>query len=419
MHGQQRTCVSGVLFSRSVRSSFAILSLAPVCNQAENRAQDDAKEQQPILVRLQFFGAVKELRSFCRRTYKLGDFLSITQGSLQEINDTTDTHWTKPKTIINVSSTDEANQQITIGQSKVWSMTECQNWQNRFFPKSVIQPMKNSKSKDTETKNFEEAQSDSNHGGVLGKRMQGEHVANFLIHAAMSKLSNLQEHQAPKDPSDWLEVDDAQYSILRKQAIEYLNSGTGVVDVAGGSGHVSMALGLAGVQSTVVDARPAVGKLPGRDRKFWNRELKKGTSSRSTPYKYCMPVVPFQTHRAWFGFRPTGVDSTFRHPDRNQEELPMCDENSDLITNASALVALHPDEATGDIASVATSRQIPFVIVPCCVFCRLFPDRRKPSNNEVVSTYQDLLEYILEKDRSIQKSQLPFGGRNTVLWSTF
>jgi hypothetical protein len=296
-------------------------------------------------------------------------------------------------------------------------MTECQSWQNRFFPKNEA-GSRPTKSKETGTKNPEDGHSCLNHGGGLGKRLQGEHIANFLIHSIMNKLCDSEEEQILKDPSEWPKSDATKYATLRKKAVEYLNSGTGVVDVAGGSGHVSMALGLAGVQSTVVDARPAVGMLPGRDRKIWNRALKKGTSERQVEaVPYCLPVVPFQSHRAWFGFLPTGVDKSFRHPDK--EELPMCDETSDLIINASAIVALHPDEATGDIVSVAVSRRIPFVIVPCCVFCRLFPDRRKPSNNEVVSTYQDMLEYLLEQDRSIQKAQLPFGGKNTVLWSTF
>jgi hypothetical protein len=69
-----------------------------------------------------------------------------------------------------------------------------------------------------------------------------------------------------------------------------------IVDAAGGAGHVSLALAIRGVHSTVVDPRRTVGKLPGRDRK----ELKKSK------------LVPFSTYRAWFGLRPQDVDSFFR-----------------------------------------------------------------------------------------------------------
>ena len=60
---------------------------------------------------------------------------------------------------------------------------------------------------------------------------------------------------------------------MRHQAIHYLNKGTGVLDVAGGSGHVSLALALKGIQSTVVDPRETVGRLPGRDRKHLSKAL--------------------------------------------------------------------------------------------------------------------------------------------------
>jgi hypothetical protein len=62
--------LTGVLFSRSRGCTFSSLSLAV----------DGGQE--PVLVRLQFPKAVspettKELRSFCRRSYKLGDRLGI------------------------------------------------------------------------------------------------------------------------------------------------------------------------------------------------------------------------------------------------------------------------------------------------------------------------------------------------------
>ena len=171
-----------------------------------------------------------------------------------------------------------------------------------------------------------------------------------------------------------------------------------------------------GIKSTVVDSRSAVGKLPGRDRKIWNKALKKRKiSTEVAGMTYCQ-VIPFDSHRAWFGSRPQGVDASFRHPD--EDEIQLCDKESGLVKNASALIALHPDEATGDVVQIATEKRIPFVVVPCCVFCRLFPHRRCKSN-QMVSTYGDLLEYLIEKDSSIRQSELPFEGKNKVIWSTF
>jgi hypothetical protein len=388
--------------------------LAPVVVDGDDDAE---KNQEPILVRLQFLNQVKELRSFCRRAYKLGDLIEIQEGSWQSAQDGSKTEWTKPRMVIDVSSVEQTSQHITLQKSQFWSMTECQQWQNRFFPN------KETESRPTKSKNYEATNSEDGHceskcGGGLGKRLQGEHVAKFLIHAIMKKICDSEDGRIPTLSAEWSKFDDENHAALKKRALDYLNSGTGVIDIAGGSGHVSMALGLAGVKSTIVDARPGVGKLPGRDRKIWNRAFKKGTSRQGIEeLSYCQPVVPFQAYRAWFGARPNGVDSSFRHPD--EEDLPACDETSDILATASAIIALHPDEATGEIVRVAVSQKIPFVIVPCCVFCRLFPDRRKPSNNQVVSTYEDMLDYIQEQDASVQMTELPFEGKNTVLWSTF
>jgi hypothetical protein len=190
-----------------------------------------------------------------------------------------------------------------------------------------------------------------------------------------------------------------------------------------------MGLGMAGIRSTVVDPRENVGKLPGRDRKIWNRAIRSpppppplppNQEEGSTTIPYCQPVTVVQqydTMRAWFGNPPVGVDETFRHPDR--EELPVCAVDHALLSTASAIIALHPDEATDAIVDTAVAKRIPFVIVPCCVFFRLFPHRRKPGTKDPVSTHADLLEYLMAKDESIQRTKLPFEGANVVLWSSF
>ena len=207
-----------------------------------------------------------------------------------------------------------------------------------------------------------------------------------------------------------------------------------IVDAAGGAGHVSLALAIRGVHSTVVDPRRTVGKLPGRDRK----ELKKSK------------LVPFSTYRAWFGLRPQGVDSFFREGNTYDNEYvqttlantggntiydpavfpicTMCSEDN-LLPNCMAIVALHPDEATGSIVTLAVENKIPFVVVPCCVFSRLFPERIKPlvgvghgsaaGNNAVVSTYYDLLDWIVAKHPAIKVTRLPFEGANIAVWASF
>ncbi len=142
----------------------------------------------------------------------------------------------------------------------------------------------------------------------------------------------------------------------------------GILDAAGGAGHVSLAFSLRGIQSTVVDPRPTIGKLPGRDRKV----LKKSKCKEQ-----------FSTYRAWFGSKPEGVDTIYREGrtsletflpesersdhnplgvDDDGQQLPICSMNSNdiLLPNCAAIVALHPDEATGVIVQTAVQNKIPF-----------------------------------------------------------
>mmetsp|Transcript_32652 Transcript_32652/g.49210 ORF Transcript_32652/g.49210 Transcript_32652/m.49210 type:complete len:180 (-) Transcript_32652:4173-4712(-) len=178
-----------------------------------------------------------------------------------------------------------------------------------------------------------------------------------------------------------------------------------------------MALGLSGVRSTVVDPRESVGKLPGKDRKKWKKAIRNIAVSTSDGIPLCQPVVEYETMRAWFANRPDGVDKDHRHPD--QDEIGVCDTTHDLLAQCSAIVALHPDEATDNIVDVAVQKRTPFMIIPCCVFSRLFPDRRIPNSSQPVCTYDDLIHYLMAKDNTIKKTSLSFDGANVALWSIF
>ena len=93
-----------------------------------------------------------------------------------------------------------------------------------------------------------------------------------------------------------------------------------------------------------------------------------------------------------------------------------------LLPNCNAIVALHPDEATGVIVETAVENEIPFVVVPCCVFSRLFPERIKLSKegeNNIVSTYFELIDWLVNKHPAIKVTRLPFKGANLAIWATF
>ena len=85
------------------------------------------------------------------------------------------------------------------------------------------------------------------------------------------------------------------------------------------------------------------------------------------------------------------------------------------MCGASALVGMHPDQATEPIVDCALRHRVPFAIVPCCVFAREFPKLR-PGGGGLVTTYEELLDYLQAKAPGIRRAYLPFVGRNVVLW---
>ena len=115
---------------------------------------------------------------------------------------------------------------------------------------------------------------------------------------------------------------------------------------------------------------------------------------------------------------------------------------------------MHPDQAVDAIIDAALYKNISFFVVPCCTYSREFPNRRIPlitttnttddnnnndenemDNNEnengngngkthqqqktatkLVTTYDELLQYLENKSSDIKRHVLPFEGRNVCLY---
>lgn len=93
----------------------------------------------------------------------------------------------------------------------------------------------------------------------------------------------------------------------------------------------------------------------------------------------------------------------------------------DVFLRARLVVGFHPDQATDYCIDLATELQIPFCIVPCCVFPSFFPHRALQDGTRV-RNYDDLLSYLLNKVPDIQTAKLPFHetttARNVALFTT-
>jgi len=205
----------------------------------------------------------------------------------------------------------------------------------------------------------------------------------------------------------------AQFVIDKMKGIEKLNQGTGVIDVAGGGGHVSLAFALAGVKSTVVDPRDSCGMLPKRDRKMYRRALKNNAL-----------VIKFDTFRAWFGGQTVGADDLFSGGNDDViDTIPNCGTTKDkrksqeLMSGCSCICAMHPDEATEAAIDYAILHNKPFFVTPCCIFSRLFPDRIL-HNGQSVETTSDFVRYLLEKHQDIKIDVLGIDGANQCVYWT-
>ncbi|GMI57125.1 hypothetical protein TeGR_g10996, partial [Tetraparma gracilis] len=124
------------------------------------------------------------------------------------------------------------------------------------------------------------------------------------------------QQQLAGKPLRFLTADDERQALYKKCAhdaqvtakwlvdtysIPFLNQGSGVLDVAGGIGELSLCLALLGVQSTVVDPRPTVGCLCTQRRKALGKALKADESSLCEKWPN---VVPFRIAQAWFARCP-------------------------------------------------------------------------------------------------------------------
>ena len=162
-----------------------------------------------------------------------------------------------------------------------------------------------------------------------------------------------------------------------------LAAARGVLDVAGGKGKLAIELSAVHrIPSTVVD--PAVRK--------------KRISSRDAKRLRKVAVAV-----------PAHIAALF------DARGPFAAQHDALLRGASCLVGMHPDEATEAIVDCALRFATPCAVVPCCVFAGLSPERRLRDGG-AVRTYEEFIQYLMEKDPRMRRATLPFEGRNIVVF---
>jgi hypothetical protein len=89
-----------------------------------------------------------------------------------------------------------------------------------------------------------------------------------------------------------------------------------------------------------------------------------------------------------------------------------------LYSDCSLIVGLHPDQATEPILQLSVQQQLPFAVMPCCVFPRLFPQRRlQQAGGESVPvvSYEQFVGYLVQHGGA-QQTVLDFEGANIVVY---
>jgi len=195
--------------------------------------------------------------------------------------------------------------------------------------------------------------------------------------------------------------------------LENLQRG-GVLDVAGGRGEVAFELAVKrGIPCVVVDPRcPGVEGQQGltlqapapwknwrlsRQQRQWLK-----TSRNISDFKECQAHIEAQPLRQMRTLVPGDTESL-------EGWAP-------ILEPLTAVIGLHPDQATGGVVRLAGSFEKVFAVVPCCTFADDFPDRKLPSGQDV-RTYDDLVSWLRSATPNTEVSFLPFQGKNLVVHS--
>ena len=247
-------------------------------------------------------------------------------------------------------------------------------------------------------------------------------------------------------------------------------STVGVVDVAGGKGHLAYLLSTVyHIPTAVIDPRPLnLGRYQTQyERRLVHMRQRQAASVAPLavavpssdgchlmthfrcyfpasipvthiPHKdtaasplYCGPPPPPPAASAISSTSQQPAVHSFADPSLSSSHSTPCPSVPLLqsyLSAATLLIGLHADGATEAIVDFALQHRKPFAVVPCCVFCneagrRTLADTAEGARDgglltgqRHVRSYDEFLAYLRAKDARIRQHTLPFQGRNIVLY---
>ena len=214
--------------------------------------------------------------------------------------------------------------------------------------------------------------------------------------------------------------------LVERYSAATLNSGSGVLDVAGGNGELAFKLlNFSEIQTTIVDPRPysllRMLKLVTKDHiyRLYHRYEKECENPRIR--------LPLPRHiRCWFTSPAVsqeqleGSARTYANSAETLESLPLEKQVlQERLNTCSMIIGMHPDQATEPIVDNALQLYKPFAVVPCCVFPKLFPARSHVKTHEQFCSYLEAKAKMLLPSSTpyvVRRGSLDFNGRNTVVY---
>ena len=217
--------------------------------------------------------------------------------------------------------------------------------------------------------------------------------------------------------------------LIEQHGLEFLRSGSGILDIAGGAGGLAFELAFRrNLPCTVVDPRPM--RLNHRQQRTLDHHQRhvtpngadKGNSAEGIDSCGLSDECDGAAHA------PADYAAAWSAYGLPPESLPrqVCGRfdagfaegrHADLWRASSMVVGMHPDEATEPIVRLALAHGKPFAVVPCCVFPNSNP-HRKLADGTPVRTHAQFCQYLTDIDPArVSSSHLLFAGPNVVVHS--
>jgi len=194
--------------------------------------------------------------------------------------------------------------------------------------------------------------------------------------------------------------------LVKTYGEDFLSTGSGVLDVAGGNGALGNELWKLDIKSTLLDPDPRC-------------------DVKTIPFQVISEPLVGNGSELTEEENKDGIEIDHTTDPAKAEERQRIRQ---LVRTCSVIVGMHPDEATEAVIDTSLRLGKPFAIFPCCVFRNLNLERqekRKHKQQDVggrdpFRSYNTFCHYLLNDKAPagicFKTENLPFEGRNKVVF---